>query len=61
MNESFIHPIIDAGLLHAQFKTIHPFLDSNGRTGKLLIIFYLIHHGYLDLPALFLSSYFKKH
>lgn len=57
----FVHPIIDAGLLHAQFETIHPFLDGNGRTGRLLITFYLIHHKYLDLPALFLSSYFKKH
>jgi Fic family protein len=57
----FIHPIIDAGLLHAQFETIHPFLDGNGRTGRLLITFYFIHHKYLELPALFLSSYFKKH
>lgn len=61
IHKPFIHPIIDAGLLHAQFETIHPFLDGNGRTGRLLIIFYLIHHKYLDLPALFLSSYFKKH
>lgn len=57
----FIHPVIDVGLLHAQFETIHPFLDGNGRTGRLLITFYLIHHNYLDLPALFLSSYFKNH
>ena len=57
----FIHPIIDAGFLHAQFETIHPFLDGNGRTGRLLITFYFIHHKYLELPALFLSSYFKKH
>lgn len=57
----YIHPIIDAGLLHAQFETIHPFLDGNGRTGRLLITFYLIHHKCLDLPALFLSSFFKKH
>jgi len=61
IHNSFIHPIIDAGLLHAQFETIHPFLDGNGRTGRLLLIFYLIHYGYLDLPVLFLSSYFKKH
>ena len=57
----FVHPIIDAGFLHAQFETIHPFLDGNGRTGRLLITFYFIHHNCLDLPALFLSSYFKKH
>lgn len=57
----FTHPIIDAGLLHAQFETAHPFLDGNGRAGRLLITFYFIHHKYLDLPALFLSSYFKKY
>lgn len=57
----FIHPIIDAGLLHAQFETVHPFLYGNGRTGRLLITFYFIHHKYLELPALFLSSYFKKY
>lgn len=57
----FIHPILDAGLLHAQFETIHPFLDGNGRTGRLLITFYLIHNKCLELPTLFLSSYFKKH
>lgn len=57
----YIHPIIDSALLHAQFETIHPFLDGNGRTGRLLITFYLIHHKYLDLPTLFLSTYFKKH
>ena len=61
IHNPFIHPIIDAGLLHAQFETIHPFLDGNGRTGRLLITFYLIHHKFLELPALFLSSYFKKH
>ncbi|MDO9230957.1 MAG: Fic family protein [bacterium] len=61
IHSSFAHPVVDAGLLHAQFETIHPFLDGNGRTGRLLITFYLIHHKYLELPALFLSSYFKKY
>lgn len=61
IHNPFIHPIVDAGLLHAQFETIHPFLDGNGRTGRLLVIFYLIHNNCLDLPALFLSSYFKKY
>jgi Fic family protein len=56
-----MHPIVSVGLLHAQFETIHPFLDGNGRTGRLLITFYLLHHKLLELPALFLSSYFKKH
>lgn len=61
IHEPCIHPILDAGLLHAQFETIHPFLDGNGRTGRLLIIFYLIHYKFLELPVLFLSSYFKEH
>jgi len=61
IHNPFLHPILDAGLLHAQFETIHPFLDGNGRTGRLLIIFYLIENKYLDVPALFLSSYFMKY
>lgn len=61
IHNPYTHPVLDAGLLHAQFETIHPFLDGNGRTGRLLITFYLIHHKYLELPVLFLSSYFKKH
>ena len=65
--EKFIHiddeiPIvIKAGLIHAQFETIHPFLDGNGRTGRMLITFYLWKQGYLEKPVLFLSSFFKKH
>ncbi|MBU4512864.1 Fic family protein [Patescibacteria group bacterium] len=65
--EKFIHTddaipsIIKAGLIHAQFETIHPFLDGNGRTGRMLITFYLWKEGYLEKPVLFLSSYFKKH
>lgn len=61
IHHPFIHPVIDAGFLHAQFETVHPFLDGNGRTGRLLITFYLIQNNCLDLPVLFLSSYFKKH
>lgn len=53
--------LIRAGLLHAQFETIHPFLDGNGRTGRMLITFYLWKEGYLEKPVLFLSSFFKKH
>ncbi len=52
---------IKAGLIHAQFETIHPFLDGNGRTGRMLITFYLWKEGYLEKPVLFLSSFFKKH
>ena len=65
--EKFIHAedniptIIKAGLIHAQFETIHPFLDGNGRTGRMLITFYLWKEKFLEKPVLFLSSYFKKH
>ena len=65
--EKFLHakddvlPLIKAGLLHAQFETIHPFLDGNGRTGRMLITFYLWRENLLEKPVLFLSSYFKKH
>jgi Fic family protein len=53
--------LIKSGLIHAQFETIHPFLDGNGRTGRMLIPFYLWKEGYLDKPVLYLSSYFKKY
>lgn len=64
--ENFLHsqevlPIIKAGLAHAQFETIHPFLDGNGRTGRMLITFLLHADKLLEYPVLFLSSYFKKH
>lgn len=65
--ETFIHKggdipiLLKAGLLHAQFETIHPFLDGNGRTGRMLITIYLWQQKYLEKPVLFLSSYFKKH
>ncbi len=65
--EKFLHTndatltLIKAGLAHAQFETIHPFLDGNGRTGRMLITFYLWKEGFLEKPVLFLSSFFKKH
>ena len=65
--EKFMHSdddvltLVKAALIHAQFETIHPFLDGNGRTGRMLITFYLWKEGYLEKPVLFLSSYFKKH
>lgn len=54
-------PLIHIALAHAQFETLHPFLDGNGRTGRLLITMLLCHRGLLERPVLFLSSYFKKH
>ncbi|MBK7884530.1 MAG: Fic family protein [Chitinophagaceae bacterium] len=63
--EKFIHdttlmPVLQAGILHAQFETIHPFLDGNGRTGRLLITLFLFERAVLEKPVLFLSSFFKK-
>ncbi len=58
--EKFL-PLIHIGLTHAQFETIHPFLDGNGRTGRLLVTMLLCHRNLLERPVLFLSSYFKKH
>ena len=65
--EKFIHAnddyptLIKAGLLHSQFETIHPFADGNGRTGRMLVAMYMHHAGLLELPVLYLSSYFKKY
>ncbi len=53
--------LIKAGLLHAQFETIHPFTDGNGRTGRILAAMYMHHAGLLEEPVLYLSGYFKKH
>lgn len=63
--EKFIHdttlmPVLQAGIIHAQFETIHPFLDGNGRTGRLLITLFLFERAILEKPVLFLSSFFKK-
>ena len=59
--EESILPLIHIGIAHAQFETIHPFLDGNGRTGRMLITLLFCHKKLLEKPALFLSSYFKKH
>lgn len=60
-DESSTVPLIHVALTHAQFETIHPFLDGNGRTGRLLITLLLYKRGLLEHPVLFLSSFFKKH
>ncbi len=54
------HILIKAGLVHVQFETIHPFLDGNGRVGRLLIIFMLCESGFLADPILYLSLYLKQ-
>jgi Fic family protein len=55
------HPLITCALAHAQFETIHPFVDGNGRVGRLLITFLLCHAGVLRRPLLCLSHYLKFH
>lgn len=54
------HILIKAGLVHVQFETIHPFLDGNGRVGRLLIILMLCENGFLAEPILYLSLYLKQ-
>ncbi|MBU0505032.1 Fic family protein [bacterium] len=56
-----IHPLIKTGLLHVQFETIHPYLDGNGRIGRLLITLLLEHWHLISEPLLYLSVFLKKH
>jgi hypothetical protein len=66
--ERFLHAdddgipgLVRAALAHVQFETIHPFLDDNGRVGRLLITFLLCESGMLQEPLLYLSLYLKRH
>ena len=53
--------LVRSGLIHYQFETIHPFLDGNGRLGRLLIVFHLVARGLLPQPLLYLSAYLERH
>lgn len=60
-SEDDLPPLVRAGLLHVQFETIHPYLDGNGRVGRLLITLLLEHWKLLTKPLLYLSLFFKRH
>lgn len=59
--DSEMDPLVDAALIHYQFETIHPFLDGNGRIGRLLILLYLMEKKLLSKPVIYISYFLKMH
>lgn len=59
-DEDTLHPLIKAAIIHAQFESIHPFLDGNGRLGRILIVLYLLQSNLIDSPFFFLSEELER-
>ncbi|WP_444684977.1 Fic family protein [Alkalicoccus luteus] len=59
-SEEQLHPLIKSAIIHAQFESIHPFLDGNGRLGRILIVLYLLQERVIDTPTFFLSEELEK-